>query len=59
MDALKLFSLIVAVILVVSLTLTAAGIMTWRLFWVIVILAAIIAYYLIPKMRSGDSGFNK
>jgi hypothetical protein len=51
MDAVKLFALAVIVILVASLTLTVLGLMTWRLFWMIAIAAAIIAYYALPKMR--------
>jgi hypothetical protein len=58
-DPIKAFSAIVAVLLVVSLTLTALGVISWRLFWVIAILAAIIAYYAIPKLRGEQTGFGE
>jgi hypothetical protein len=51
MEKIKMFALIVAIALVLSLTLTVLGIMSWRFFWVLAILAAFIAYYVIPWMR--------
>lgn len=56
LDPLKVFSAIIALLLVLALTLTAFGIISWRLFWVIAILAAFIAYYVIPKLRGEPTG---
>ena len=42
----KIIALTTAIVLVVSLTLTVMGIMSWRLFWIIAIIAAIISYYM-------------
>jgi hypothetical protein len=47
----KAFAITIIIILVTSLAFTALRIITWKLFWVIAIIAAIIAYYLIPAMR--------
>jgi hypothetical protein len=47
----KVLAIITAIILVASLTLVALGMMTWRFFWVVAIVAAIIAHYGIPKLR--------
>jgi hypothetical protein len=47
----KLIAIVTAIVLVASLTLVALGIMSWRLFWVVAIVAAIIAYYGIPKLK--------
>jgi len=47
----KIMAIITAAVLVLSLTLVALGIMSWRLFWVIALLAAVIAYYVIPAKR--------
>jgi hypothetical protein len=47
----KTLAIVTAVILVGSLTLVALGFMTWKLFWVVAIAAAIIAYYVLPKLR--------
>lgn len=49
--AAKTLAIATGVILVLSLTLVMMGIMSWRLFWVVVIIAAIIAYQVIPKMQ--------
>ncbi len=49
--AIKALAIIVTVVLVLSLTLLALGVITWRLFWVVAILAAIVAYYVIPKLK--------
>jgi hypothetical protein len=42
---------ITALVLVVALTLAAMGTLSWRLFWFVAILAAIIAYYVVPSMQ--------
>lgn len=56
-NAIKMLAVVVIAILVISLTLVALGIITWRLFWVVAIAAAIIAYYVIPKLKkSMESG---
>ena len=47
----RILAIMTAIVLVLALTLVALGIMTWRLFWVIAIAAAIIAYYVIPAMK--------
>jgi hypothetical protein len=46
----KVLAIITAIILVASLTMVALGMMTWRFFWVVAIVAAIIAHYGIPKL---------
>lgn len=50
-NAIKTLAIVVIAILVVSLTLVALGIITWRLFWVVAIVAALIAYYVVPTLR--------
>ena len=50
-NGVRMLALATAIVLVGSLTLTAFGLMTWRLFWVIALLAAGIAYYVIPSMN--------
>lgn len=47
----KAIAILVIAVLVASLTLVALGIMSWRLFWIVAIASAIIAYYGIPAMR--------
>jgi 4-hydroxybenzoate polyprenyltransferase len=49
--AVKALAIATALVLVASLTLVALGIMSWRLFWVVAIAAAIMAYYVIPKLK--------
>ncbi len=49
--AAKIVAIVTALILVASLTLVALGIMSWKLFWIASIAAAIIAYYVLPKLR--------
>lgn len=48
--AAKIIAIITALALVVSLTLVALGIMGWKLFWIVAIAAAIIAYYVLPGL---------
>ena len=55
MDRVKLLAIVTGVILVAALTLTALNAITWRLFWMIAIAAAIIAYYVLPKMRTPEA----
>ncbi len=47
----KIVAIVTSIILVASMTLVALGLMTWKLFWVVAIAAAIIAYYGLPKLR--------
>lgn len=54
MNAVKLLAIVTGIILVVALTLTALNIITWRLFWMIAIAAAIIAYYVLPHLRKRE-----
>lgn len=44
-----------AIVLVVALTLAAMGTMSWRLFWFVAILAAVIAYYVLPSMNKNGA----
>ena len=47
----KKFLAIVGIILAVGgLSLAAAGVITWRSFWIIAILVAGLAYFLLPRM---------
>lgn len=50
-NGIKILAAVVAIVLVVSLTMTALGAMTWRLFWIVAIAAAIMAYYVIPALK--------
>ena len=50
-NAIKMLAIATGIVLVAALTFTALGIITWRLFWVVAIVAAIIAYYVIPKLK--------
>ncbi len=52
--AVKAIAIIVGVILIMSLTLVAFRMITWQFFWLIAILAAIIAYYAIPSMQKSS-----
>ena len=54
--AIKIIAAVVAIVLVVSLTMTALGAMTWRLFWIVAIAAAVMAYYVIPALRKKTEG---
>ncbi len=55
MEPIKIFALVVATALLLSLILVAAGVISWRLFWAAAILAAFIAYFVIPKLKSPQS----
>jgi hypothetical protein len=52
----KILAAVVAIVLVVSLTMTALGAMTWRFFWIVAIAAAVMAYYVIPALREKTEG---
>lgn len=47
----KILSWILIVFLVLMLAMAAARIVTWKLFWMAVILIAATAYFVIPKLR--------
>lgn len=49
--AAKITAIITAIILVASLTLVALSVMSWPLFWIVAIAAAIITYYVLPKLK--------
>ncbi|MEM2915964.1 MAG: hypothetical protein QXT19_01210 [Candidatus Woesearchaeota archaeon] len=49
--AIKAIAVAVIAVLVVSLALVALGRLSGKLFWIIAIATAIIAYYGIPAMR--------
>lgn len=55
MNAVKVLAIVTSIILVVALTLTALNVITWRLFWIIALAAAIIAYYVLPALRKKDA----
>ncbi len=54
MNKLQILGGSTAVVLVSALTLAALGVMTWRLFWIIAILAAFIAYYVVPHLKTQE-----
>jgi len=47
----KILAMTTGIVLVLSLTLVMLGIMSWQLFWVVAIIAAIIAYQVIPRLQ--------
>jgi len=49
--SIKVLAIICAVILILALILVAAGFITWKLFWIIVIITAVMAYVVIPWLR--------
>lgn len=48
---LKFFGIIFIIIVIVSLALVAAGKMSWPFFWIIMIISAFVAYFVIPWIR--------
>lgn len=50
----KVVAVACCVVLVVNLVLVAFGLMTWQLFWMIIIACAIIAWYVIPEKKASD-----
>ena len=48
----KVLGLVGIVACVLLLVFVAAGIITWRLFWMLIIVVAIFAYFIIPNMSS-------
>lgn len=49
--SIKALAIICAVVLILTLVLVAAGFITWKLFWIIVIITAVMAYVVIPWLR--------
>lgn len=49
--SIKSLAAICAITLVLGLIFVAAGFITWTLFWIIVIITAMIAYVVIPWLR--------
>ena|GEM_PF-2375573 len=47
----KIIAIIFVIIVVLSLVMVAAGVMDWKFFWVIIIMAAFIAYVAIPWLK--------
>ncbi len=47
----KALGLVGVVICVLLLTLLGVGFITWRLFWIIIILIAGFAYFVLPRMK--------
>ena len=54
MKLVKPLAILTGVVLVGAITLAALGTITWRLFWMVAIAAAIVAYYVLPKMREAE-----
>ncbi len=49
--SIKALAIICTVVLILALIFVAAGFITWKLFWIIVIITAIMAYVVIPWLR--------
>ena len=47
----KIVAIVFLIIVILNLILIAAGIMSWKFFWVIIIMAAFVAYIAIPWMK--------
>jgi hypothetical protein len=47
----KVIAIIFVIIIILSLIMVAAGLMTWTFFWIIALIAAFIAYIAIPWLR--------
>ena len=50
-NLLKFFGVLFIIIVIASLALVAAGKMSWPFFWIIIIISAFVAYFLIPWLR--------
>jgi len=48
---LKVFGVLFIIIVIASLVLVAAGKMSWPFFWIIIIISAFVAYFVIPWIR--------
>jgi hypothetical protein len=53
--SIKVLAVICAVALILGLIFVAAGYISWKLFWVIVIGTAVMAYIVIPWLRKKSS----
>jgi len=49
--SIKGLAIICTAVLILSLIFVAAGFITWRFFWIIAIITAIMAYIVIPWLR--------
>lgn len=47
----KIIAVVFLVILVLNLVLIASGMMSWQFFWIIILLAAFVAYIAIPWLK--------
>ena len=47
----KIVSVALIAILIANILLLALGVISWRLFWVVIIVVAILAYYGIPRLK--------
>jgi len=47
----KILAIVGLIVIVANLALIAFGHITWRLFWVVVLFCAALAYFIIPKIR--------
>jgi len=54
MKSVKIISVIILVILVVNIILIALGKIPIILFWVIIGLAAVFAYFILPKLQAKE-----
>ena len=50
-NLLKFFGALFIIIVIASLALVAAGKMSWPFFWIIIIISAFVAYFVIPWIR--------
>jgi hypothetical protein len=51
MNLIKILAVVLAVMMIVSLTMLVSGTMPAPVFWVIVLFVAFMAYYGLPRMR--------
>jgi hypothetical protein len=56
MEPVKPLAILTGVVLIASITLAALGYVTWRLFWMVAIAAALVAYYVIPHLQKRTNG---
>jgi len=56
MEPVKPLAVITGVALIAAITLATLNIITWRLFWMIAIAAALVAYYVIPHLQKRNDG---
>ncbi len=49
--AVQVYAAIVAIVLIINILMFAFGKISIRTFWLIIIAAAVIAYFVLPKLR--------